>query len=129
MTGNQHENVNPIIASMKNSSDLDSKQISDTRHTFYDMYDYRRELFCTLCNKSKEYSWKSKKHFDEENDSMFNGCFVVGLDTPVGPITMHFKLEHWDDFDITELEYAPKYDGHNPKDDIRRIRVFRESKR
>ncbi len=32
-----------------------------------------------ICNLLPEISWKSKKHFDEENDPMFNDSFIVGM--------------------------------------------------
>ena len=66
-----------------------------------------------LCNLLPNISWKSKKHNDEENDSMFSGDFIAGINTPDGIATYHIKLQYWDLFDIPELERAPKYDNYN----------------
>lgn len=68
-----------------------------------------------------EISWKSKKHFKEETDPMFNGNFIAGINTPQGPATYHMKLEYWDLFAITEIERAYPYDGHNSDEDLNRL--------
>ena len=49
-----------------------------------ELYRHRIVLFCTLCNLLPEISWKSKKHFDEENDPMFNDSFIAGINTQKG---------------------------------------------
>lgn len=41
---------------------------------------------------------------------MFEGDFIVGINTPQGIATFHIKLEYWDLFNIPEIENAPKYD-------------------
>ena len=50
-------------------------------------------MFCTICNCFPNLFWKSRKHFDEENDPMFNGDFIAGINTPEGIATYHIKLE------------------------------------
>lgn len=72
-----------------------------------------------------ELSWKSKKHFDEENDTMFNGCFIVGINTPEGVATYHFKLKYWNEFNIPKLECAPKYDGYSSDKVLTRIKSLK----
>lgn len=67
-----------------------------------------------------------KKHFDEENDPMFNGCFIVGINTPNGVATYHFKLEYWDEFPIKEIEHAPQYDGYSPEEALSRVKSLRK---
>ena len=52
---------------------------------------------------------------------MFEGCFIVGIDTPAGQATYHYKLEYWDLFDVTCLERAPEWDGHTPDEAIKRM--------
>ena len=78
-------------------------------------------LFCVLCNSNPNISWKSKKHFDEENDPMFNGDFIAGINTPEGIATYHFKLEFWDLFQIPEIEKAPRYDNYDNATVLKRI--------
>ena len=115
------EDINRLIIESKISGDISTKEISDGHHTFGDLYRHRIILFCALCNLLPEISWKSKKHFDEENDPMFNGSFIAGINTPKGPAAYHIKLIYWDLFNIPELERAPRYDNYSEEDVIDRI--------
>ena len=120
---NQHENINPIIVAMKDTGVLNTKKVSDKYHTFGDLYDHRNYLFSVICSQNKDKSWKSKKHFDEENDPMFNGDFVVGINTPLGVVSYHCKLEFWDLFDdVKEIPNAPEYDGCTQDETFARLR-------
>ena len=114
--------INSIIVGMKDAQILNTKKVSDKWHTFGELYLQRLYLFSIICNQNKDIAWKSKKHFDEENDPMFNGDFVVGLNTPEGPASYHLKLEFWDLFDVKEIERAPAYDGYTPLEALRRFR-------
>ncbi|MBR3322322.1 hypothetical protein IKG05_01630 [Candidatus Saccharibacteria bacterium] len=98
-----------------------TKNISDGHHTFGELYQQRTALFCALCNLLPDISWKSKQHFDEKNDPMFNGDFIAGINTPDGVVTFHIKLEYWDSFKIPELERAPQYDGYSGENALTRI--------
>lgn len=117
----KQEDINNLIIESKLSGEISTKEISDGHHTFGDLYRHRIILFCTLCNLLPELSWKSKKHFDEENDPMFNGSFIAGINTPEGIATYHIKLKYWELFKVTELERAPKYDSYSSEDVIDRI--------
>ena len=97
--------------------------INDTFHTFGELYHHRAILFATIVNNPilKDLAWKSKQHDDPENP-MYDGMFIVGINTPEGQATYHYDIEpFWDMFDVQELERAPKYDGHTPDDAIKRI--------
>jgi len=41
----------------------------------------------------QSYLGNQKKHFNEENVPMFNGCFIVGINTPEGVATYHFIIK------------------------------------
>ena len=97
------------------------KDFSDGNHTFGELYHHRAILSSVVFNMFKAVAWKSKKHDDEENDPMYDGMFIVGIQTPEGQATYHYNLEYWDLFDVVELERAPRYDGHTPDDAIKRI--------
>lgn len=116
------EEINEEIRELKESGQS-VKDISDTYHTFKQCYGIRDTYFKALCHAYPHLAWKSKKHFDEENDpiSNFNGCFIVGINTPQGTISRHVKLERWDEFEVREIENAPEYDGY--KDDVEEERV------
>lgn len=119
--------INDLIFESKMAGEISTKEISDGHHTFEELYRHRITLFCTLCNLLFEISWKSKKHFDEENDPMFDDCFIAGINTPKGIATYHIKLKYWEIFDVPELERAPKYDLYSSDDVIDRILSLNKS--
>lgn len=87
---------------------------SDGYHTFNELYHHRAILFSVICNQNKEIAWKSKQHHD---GSMYDGMFIVGVETPQGQYSYHYDIEpYWDIFNVKELEFAPEWDGHEPKD-------------
>lgn len=107
------EDINKEILELKEKG-ISRKNISDGWHTFEELYYHRMVLFSVILNQNKEISWKAKKHHD---GTMFDGdSFICGIETPEGQYTYHYKLKYWDKFDVKELEFAPKYDGHKPKD-------------
>jgi hypothetical protein len=59
---------------------------------------------------------------------MYDGMFIVGIETEQGQATYHYDIEpYWDIFKVKELEKAPKYDGHTPSDAIERIGNIKQS--
>lgn len=98
-------------------------QISDGYHTFDDLYRHRRALTAVLASAAAGFgdSWKSKAHHPDD-DPMFDGYFIVGVDLPTGIITYRYKLKYWDDFaGVPEVEHAPKWDGATPDDTVTRL--------
>lgn len=87
--------------------------ISDGSHTFDELYHHRMVLFSIICNANPDKAWKSESHHD---GTMFEGYFIVGIDTEEGQFSYHYKMENWDYFKVKELAYAPKWDGHTAKD-------------
>ena len=100
-----------------------TKDISDGYHTFGELYHHRAVLFSVICNTYKEKAWKSKLHDD---GTMFDGdMFIVGVETSEGQYTYHYHIEpYWDLFNVKELDYAPKYDGHKPEDITRLLSLI-----
>lgn len=87
--------------------------INDGSHSFNELYYHRMILFAVVCNKNKANAWKSKKHAD---GSMYDNYFIVGIETPEGQYSYHYHIDNWNFFDVKELERAPEWDGHQPKD-------------
>lgn len=106
------EEINKELVEMRDIG-ISRKEISDGWHTFGELYYHRMMLFSIICNQCKDIAWKSVLHDD---GTMFDGNFIVGLNTPEGQYTYHYHLDYWDEFDVKVLAYAPKYDGHKPKD-------------
>lgn len=93
--------------------------LSDGYHTFNELYHHRAILFSVICNMFPSIAWKSKYHND---GSMYDGMFIVGVDTPEGPATYHYDIDpYWDMFKIDEISFAPEWDGHTPDEAISRI--------
>lgn len=103
---------------------IKTKDISDGYHTFGELYHHRAILFSIICNTYKDKAWKSKLHDD---GTMFDGnMFIVGVETPEGQYTYHYHIEpYWDMFNVKELDYAPKWDGHKPSDITRLFGLLR----
>lgn len=92
---------------------------SDGYHTFNELYHHRAILFSVICNARPDIAWKSKRHHD---GTMYDGMFIVGIDTPEGQATYHYDIDpYWDLFHVKEIEVAPEWDGHTPDEAIRRI--------
>ena len=93
--------------------------LSDGYHTFNELYHHRAILFSVICNSMPDKAWKSKLH---DTGDMFDGMFIVGIETPEGQATYHYDIDpYWELFKVKEFEKAPKYDGHTPQDAIDRI--------
>jgi len=103
------------------SDEVDKGSISDGYHTFNELYYHRMMLFSVICNTYSSLAWKSKLHAD---GTMFDDYFIVGILTPKGQYTYHYELKYWDLFDVDELEKAPEWDGHQPKDVIRLLSLL-----
>lgn len=105
--------INDLILQYK-SEGWSTKDVSDKWHTFGELYYHRMILFLTIQKAYPKISWKSKQHHD---GTMFDDSFIVGIETPEGQYSYHYNLKYWDLFDgIKELEKAPEYDGHKPRD-------------
>lgn len=115
------EQINELIQISKKEEHINIKEISDGHHTFQELYNQITILWAIMCNTHPTLSWKSKKHDGEENNPMFNGDFIVGINTPNGTATRHIKLEYWDLFSIQELEHALPYDGYSPEENTERL--------
>jgi hypothetical protein len=97
---------------------------SDGYHTFDELYHHRAVLFSVIVAMFRGRSWKSLHHHD---GTMYDGMFIVGIDTPAGPATYHYDVEpYWDMFPCRVLDRAPEWDGHTPDDAIERIGTLRD---
>lgn len=88
-------------------------------HTFNELYHHRAALFSVIVRAFQEKAWKSRQH---HNGTMYDGMFIVGIDTPEGQASYHYNLDpYWEMFDCRELERAPEWDGHTPEQATERI--------
>jgi len=92
---------------------------SDGYHTFNELYHHRAMLFSVIVRDHADLAWKSKAHHD---GTMYDGMFIVGIETPQGQATYHYDIDpYWDMFECKELDRAPEWDGHTPDQAIERI--------
>ena len=94
-------------------------ETSDGYHTFNELYHHRAVLFSVIVRAFPDRAWKARKHHD---GSMYDGMFIVGIETPDGQATYHYDIKpYWYMFECKELEYAPEWDGHTSAQAIDRI--------
>ena len=111
---NNIEEINQAIANLGGAG-----KVSDGYHTFDELYHHRAVLFAMICNNNLEKAWKSKLH---HTGDMYEGMFIVGINSPYGQITYHYDVEpYWKMFNVVELERAPEWDGSTPQDCIDRM--------
>lgn len=105
--------INEMLANLKNNNMVETSEISDSYHTFGELYHHRAVLFSVILNQNSEFAWKSRLHDD---GTMFDDMFVVGIETPKGNYTYHYHLKYWDMFRVKDLDRAPEWDGHTAND-------------
>lgn len=116
VTIEQAKKLNELYETLKNG---EIGEFSDGYHTFNELYRHRAILFSVICNNNKDIAWKSKLHHD---GTMYDGMFIVGINTPKGQATYHYDINpYWDMFKVQELKKAPEWDGHTPDEAIKRI--------
>lgn len=92
---------------------------SDGYHTFNELYHHRAVLFSVIVRDHRDLAWKARKHHD---GTMYDGMFIVGIETSKGQATYHYDLDpYWEMLDCEEREYAPEWDGHTPDEALARI--------
>lgn len=115
----KYDAINSAIDLINNPSLLVTGDTSDGYHTFNELYHHRAVLFSVIVKAFPDHAWKSRKHHD---GTMYDGMFIVGIETPDGQATYHYDVDpYWDMFKCKELEYAPEWDGHTPVQAIARI--------
>ncbi|KAF1295163.1 hypothetical protein BAU15_05270 [Enterococcus sp. JM4C] len=105
--------LNGAIRKLREEDLIVTGDISDTHHTFDELYEHRCFLFAVICNLFPRKAWKSLHHSD---GTMYEGMFIVGIDTPEGTYSYHYEMEQWSLFTVPEWDRAPEWDGHKPKD-------------
>lgn len=115
----KYDAINSAIDLINNPSLLVTGDTSDGYHTFNELYHHRAVLFSVIVKAFPGMAWKAKHHYD---GTMYDGMFIVGIETPDGQASYHYDINpYWDMFQCKELEYAPEWDGHTSAQAIARI--------
>ena len=131
MNENQVANTKALNNYIKELYDLwliDGNEISDTIHTFGELYDYRmmyNALFVNEIAESGKYEiYKTKKHNDGQ-ECFGGGWFLVSIHLPTGIVDNHYENKYWDLFRCPEVEKEPyPYDGHSSLDALEHGKNF-----
>lgn len=117
-TFREPEDVYKLLADLIEPQPIDGNT-SDGYHTFNELYHHRAVLFSVIVENFAARAWKSKLHAD---GTMYEGMFIVGIETPDGQATYHYDVEpYWNLFRCKEVDRAPEWDGHTPDQAIERI--------
>ena len=103
---------------------LQDGELSDGYHTHNELYEHRMCLtaHAVLGWIAAGYQVvKSWQHSDGEL-CFGGGWFIVVAKLPTGWISYHYQEQHWDLFDVDDVEKAPEWDGHQPEDVIQRLK-------
>jgi len=110
--------------------DGDANDVSDTFHTFGELYEHRLALTAALFNEWGKFDipshdvHKSWKHHDGEL-CFGGGWFIVVAVLPTGQISYHYEAKDWDSFRIPIVEKAKyEWDGHTSNDVIQRLKAL-----
>lgn len=124
-TGNHRVNFTPTQVLLDRAIEA-LENPRDDPHTMEKLYDYRM-----LYNAHAFNAWhhdgaipvfKSWRHSDGEL-CFGGGWFVVVAELTFGQVSNHYRAEHWDLFEVQEVETAPEYDGHTPAIAAERLRT------
>lgn len=96
-------------------------EVSDSYHSFSELYAHRIMLFISLMKSHKDISWKSRLHDD---GSSYDGWFIGGMNLPSGVITYHIPDSYWSILDDINTIEKSLYDGHTADDVLKRLNNF-----
>ena len=112
-----------IINSLQDEQ-TDMGEVSDSYHTFNELYYYRMLYNAAFFNLlPKDLVHKSKQHHDG-GECFGGGWFIVMANLPTGQISNHYELKYWDLFQIPEKEFADEWDGHTPQEAAERLHKY-----
>ena len=98
-------------------------EISDSYHTFTELYNFRHQLFIALSNSNPCLNpWKSEYHSD--GNPAYEDYFIAGLTLNGKDITFHLPMELWDLLTCEALDKAPEWDGHTSEMCLERLKEF-----
>lgn len=103
---------------------------SDGYHTFKELYDYRLLYNASFANLyAEKYPHKVVKSYRHHDGELCfgGGWFIVMIELPTGQISNHYENKDWDLFKCIEVENAPEWDGHTPKEASDRLYNYLKS--
>jgi hypothetical protein len=96
---------------------------ADEHHTMDELYEYRMVYNAIAAQWFNDQGKAVKSWYHHDGEPCFGGgWFIVCLNTPDGWATNHYKAEHWDLFQVPEVDLAPEWDGHTPAIALERLR-------
>lgn len=129
-------NVNQTIQKFSKEEMLDTEDISDWYHSFWELYKHRFHLYIALCKSIQEWNRseygfseytviRSRIHKDWLNVWADWKMFLLMMvnDETWEQISYHLDNEYWEkcDFAKTELIATREWDGHTSEDVLDRL--------
>ena len=118
------QQLSDILNALIERNVIDSKDLCLVWHPSQDYFDLICELMALFTASCPQLSFISRKHYDEEKDSIssFNDDFITGLYTPDGPVSFHFKNKEANNFNHLDwIESSPKYDNYDHDEFMNRL--------
>lgn len=117
---NSTDFLNEEIKEFSKDWKVQTDDISDWHHTFWELYKHRIHLFIALC---KNLSWSEVVRSLKHNDySKFEWWFILQLTTREWQISYHLPMEYWDKCWFAQtLNKANTWDWHTSDDVLSRL--------
>lgn len=120
------QSLNNLIKDLDLNHIINANDISDSYHTFGELYEYRKTYNALLFNEWYKQGLydvqKSKRHHDGKLCFGDGKWFIVTAILPSDQISNHYPIEDWDIFQVEENEISKhEYDGHTPNDVLSRM--------
>jgi hypothetical protein len=124
----REQNIANTQVRINATSPEDRGVYSDGYHTFDELYEVKLALNAVLFNElSTQYKNNVHKSLRHNDGTLCfgGGWFIVVAELPTGNISFHYKIEHWDLFNIPEVHksYIP-FDNHTTQDVVARLKAM-----
>lgn len=96
----------------------------DIHHSKSELYDYRMAYHAFAVKAWRMmYGIRTVKstHHSDGTPAFDGSWFIVVSQLPTGQVSNHYKMEHWDKFDVPIALIPPEYDGHTPQIALERV--------
>jgi len=97
--------LNELLLVLKEVDALKTVNITVGHHDFKELYKQRRELYKLICHTYYDLAWKTR--LDSNNRKPSEDTVIIGLSTPLGPTGFILNEEHYNMFNVAEIECAP----------------------
>lgn len=117
------QSIQKELDDYREETGLSVGEISDGDHSFSELYRHRAVLTAFTFNRMP-FTWKSHKHYDNDNSPMYPGYFITGIFTPFGVASYHYNNSEWNLFKVPEIDRAPIWTPDQQYTDIEKLEMY-----